>query len=233
MLSESLKVQSYELLSHKAYRILKEAIVRGEIKPYSKLTLKEIATYMGISETPIREAINYLASEGLVKLVPHKGIIINEISLADFQEMLQIRSVLEGLIAELAATNINDEEIHTIMEIICDMELSVNEDNRLVYNDLDIRFHDLLVNIAGNRKLKDFYNNLISQSQQFRLLTLKLDYRMPKSLDEHRSIASALQERDPLKANTESQKHINSILTSLAELRKIEDSKQLEKKDNP
>lgn len=233
MLSESLKVQSYELLSHKAYRILKEAIVRGEIKPHSKLTLKEIATYMGISETPIREAINYLASEGLVKLVPHKGIIINEISLADFQEMLQIRSVLEGLIAELAATNINDEEIHTIMEIIYDMETSVNEDNRLVYNDLDIRFHDLLVNIAGNRKLKDFYNNLISQSQQFRLLTLKLDYRMPKSLDEHRSIASALQERDPLKANMESQKHINSILTSLAELGKIVDIKQLETKENP
>ncbi len=217
MINESLKVQNYELLSQKAYRILKDAIIRGDIESNARLTLQEIAENMGISKTPIREAINFLASEGLVKLIPNKGIIINEISIDDFQEILQIRSVLDGLIAELAAAKINEDEISTMMKIIYDMEISVKEDDRLVYNDLDIKFHDFLLNIAGNQKLKDIYNHLISQAQKFRLRTLKLAYRMSKSLAEHKSIALAVKEKNPIKANREMRKHINSILKSLEE----------------
>jgi len=217
MIKEVLKVQNYELLSQKAYRILKEAIVRGEIESNTKLTLQEIAQYMGISKTPIREAINQLASEGLVKLIPNKGIVINEISIDDFQEILQIRSALDGLIAGVAAKKINDKEINTMMKIINDMELCVKKDDRLIYNDLDIKFHDLLLNIVGNQKLIEVYNHLISQAHKFRLRTLKLAYRMSKSLNEHKKIALAVKERDPITANLVSHEHINSILNSLEE----------------
>lgn len=217
MINESLKVQNYELLSQKAYRILKEAIIRGDIESNTRLTLQEIAENMGISKTPVREAINFLASEGLVKLIPNKGIIINEISIDDFQEILQIRSALDGLIAELAAQKINEEEISTMMKIIKEMEISVQKDDRLTYNDLDIKFHDFLLNITGNHKLKDLYNNLISQVYKFRLRTLKLAYRMSKSLVEHQNIALAVKEKNPHKANKEMRKHINSILKSLEE----------------
>ena len=217
MIKENLKIQNRESLTQKAYHILKEAIIRGDIEPNVRITFQELAQSMGISTTPIREAINKLTSEGLVKLIPNKGIIINEISIDDFQEILQIRSSLDGLIAELAAAKINEEEISTMMKIIYDMEISVKEDDRLVYNDLDIQFHDFLLNIAGNQKLKDLYNNLISQAYKFRLRTLKLAYRMSKSLEEHKSIALAVKEKNPIKANREMRKHINSILKSLEE----------------
>lgn len=217
MFKEVLKVQNYELLSQKAYRTLKEAIVCGEIEPNTKLTLQDIAQSMGISNTPIREAINQLASEGLIKLIPNKGIIINEISIDDFQEILQIRSVLDGLIAEIAAKKITDREIAAMMEIINNMETSVKEDSRLIYNDLDIKFHDFLLNLTKNHKLIEVYNHLISQTHKFRLRTLKLTYRMSKSLNEHKKIAFAVKERDPITANLVSHEHISNILSSLEE----------------
>ena len=179
MMKDALKLKNYELLSQKAYRVLKEAIVRGDIKSNTRLTLNEIAQYMGISKTPIREAINHLASEGFIKLIPNKGIIINE--------------------------------------IINNMEISVKKDDRLDYNELDIKFHDFLLNIAANNKLKEFYNRLILQDHKFRFRTLKLDYRMQKSLEEHKKIALKIKERDSIAASRSSQEHIKSIILSLKE----------------
>jgi len=223
-----LKLQDHELLSQKAYKTLKEAIVRGDLESDTKLTLNEIAQHMGISITPIREAANQLASEGLIKLVPNKGIIINKISIDDFQEILQIRSALDGLIAELAASRIINKEINAMMDIVNNMETAVKNDDRLYYNELDIKFHDYLLKIADNHKLMEVYNHLISQVYKFRLRTLKLAYRMTKSLEEHKSIALAVKEKNPIKANRESRKHIDSILKSLEE---DELRKQKEKRD--
>jgi len=221
----SLKIENKELLSQKAYKILKEAIIKEDIDYNTRLTLSEIAEKMGISKTPIREAIYQLASEGLVKLLPNKGVIVNEISIDDFQEILQIRSALDGLIAEVASKKISNEEIDIMMDIINDMELSVKEDNRLFYNDLDIKFHDFLLNIASNQKLKEVYNHLISQAHKFRLRTLKLAYRMSISLDEHKKIAFAVKEKNPVIAKKVMYEHINSIVKSLEE-----DEKRREKK---
>jgi len=216
MLSK-LKLENYELLSQKTYHILKHAIVRGDLAPNSKLVLTEIAKSLGISNTPIREAINKLASEGLVKIIPNKGIIVKEIKIDDFQEILQIRAFLDGLIAKLASEKITDEEIDEMMGVIYEMEYTVKKDDRLTYNDLDIKFHDLLLNISGNNKLKEIYNNLINQSNRFRLRTLKIPDRMGKSLKEHREIALKTKERNPDEANRVSQKHIESISKSIEE----------------
>jgi len=212
-----LKLENYELLSQKAYRILKRAIVRGDLTPNSKLLLNEIAKSLGISNTPIREAVNKLASEGLVKIIPNKGIIVKEVNINDFQEILQIRSFLDGLIAKIASKKITDEEIDEMMGVIHEMEYAVKKDDRLNYNDLDIQFHDFLLNITGNNKLKEIYNNLMNQSNKFRLRTLKISDRMGKSLKEHREIALKIKERNPDEANRVSQEHIESISKSIEE----------------
>lgn len=214
-----LKLQDHELLSKKAYRILKEAIIKGEIKTNTRLTLIDISQQMGISITPIREAINQLSSEGLVKIIPNKGIVINEISMDDYQEILQIRAALEGLIIELALKKITDKNIEDLMEIVRQMETAVEKDNRLDYNELDIKFHDFLLNIAGNHRLKEVYNRIILQdhNNKFRLRTLKLSYRMRGSLQEHKSIAYCVKERNIAESIRKSQEHIYSILKSLEE----------------
>jgi len=216
MLSK-LKLGNYELLNQKAYRILKRAIIQGDLTPNSKLILSEIAQSLGISNTPIREAVNKLASEGLVKIIPNKGIIVKEINIDDFQEILQVRAFLDGLIAKLASEKITDKEIDDMMEILHKMEQCVKEDDRLTYNDLDIKFHDFLLTIAENNTLKEIYNNLIVHGHRFRLRTLKIPDRMGKSLKEHLKIALKIKERNPAEANRASQEHIESILHSIEE----------------
>jgi len=216
MLSK-LKLENYELLNQKAYRVLKRAIIRGELTPNSKLILSEIAKSLGISNTPIREAINKLASDGLVKIIPNKGIVVKEINIDDFQEILQVRAFLDGLIAKLSAEKITDKEIGNMMEIIVKMEDCVKEDDRLTYNDLDVKFHDFLLTIAGNNALKEIYNNLIVHGHRFRLRTLKIPDRMGKSLKEHLEIALRIKERNPDEANRVSQEHIENILHSIEE----------------
>jgi DNA-binding GntR family transcriptional regulator len=212
-----LKIKNYELLNQKVYKTLKKAILMGEIKPNTKLSLQEISKSLQISVTPIREAVSKLESEGLINVIPNKGFVINKISIDDFQEILQIRAALEGLIAELATKRITDEEIDNMMEIIKEMEISVKKDDRLEYNDLDIKFHDFLLIIAENKKLKEVYRRLVLQVYKFRLRTLKLSYRMQKSLEEHKSIALRIKERDSDGAIRASQEHIKSILQSLEE----------------
>jgi len=216
MLSK-LKLENYELLNQKAYRALKRAIIQGDLTPNSKLILSEIAKSLGISNTPIREAVNKLASEGLIKIIPNKGIIVKEINIDDFQEILQVRAFLDGLIAKLSAKKITDKEIDDMMEIIHKMEQCLKEDDRLTYNDLDIKFHDFLLTIAGNNTLKEIYNNLIVHGHRFRLRTLKIPDRMGKSLKEHLKIALKIKERNPAEANRASQEHIESILHSIEE----------------
>ena len=216
MLSK-LKLENYELLNHKAYRVLKRAIIRGDLTPNSKLTLTEIAKSLGISNTPIREAINKLSSEGFVNIIPNKGIKIVKINIDDMREILEIRAFLDGLIAKLAAKKITDKEIVNMMKIINKMEYSVKEDDRLTYNDLDIKFHDFLLNITENNKLKEIYNNLIVRAYRFRIRTLKIPDRMGKSLKEHKEIALKIKERNFDEANRVSQEHIESILRSIEE----------------
>jgi len=150
-----------------------------------------------------------------VTIIPNKGIIVKEINIDDFQEILQVRVFLDGLIAKLATEKIMDKEIDDMMEILHKMEKCVKEDDRLTYNDLDIKFHDFLLTIAGNYTLKEIYNNLIVNDHRFRLRTLKISDRMGKSLKEHREIVLKIKERKPDKANKASQEHIKSILNSL------------------
>ena len=214
---DKIKLENYELLNQKVYHALKKAIIRGDIKQNSKLVLTEIAKSLGVSNTPIREAVNKLASEGLVKIIPNKGIIVKEINIDDFREILQIRAFLDGLIIKIALQKITDKEIDETMEIIHEMEQCVKEDNRITYNDLDIKFHDIFLNIAGNNTLKEIYNKLTEQGYRFRLRTLKITDRMNKSLKEHKEIAFNVKERNLDEAVRVSQKHIENISKSIEE----------------
>ena len=216
-----LKLENYEPLNYKVYNILKKAIIIGDLTPNSKLSLQEIARSLKISTTPIREAIKKLEGEGFIKIIPNKGIKIVKINVDDNREILQIRAFLDGLIAKLAAERITDVEIVDMMEIIHEMEQCVKEDDRLTYNDLDIKFHDFLLTVAGNNKLKEIYHNLIRHVHRFRIRTLSIPDRMGKSFKDHKDIALAIKERNPNEANRLSQAHVENILKSILEDEKV------------
>ena len=112
------------------------------------------------------------------------------------------------MIAKLATKKISDKEIDKLMEIINEMEHCVKEDDRLAYNDLDVQFHDFILNISGNGRLKEIYNNT-------GYVQLKISGRMNLSFKEHKNIALAIKERNCDEANKLSQIHIENILKSI------------------
>jgi len=93
------ELEDYELLGKKVYRVLKSRIIKGSFEPGGKLFEGKIAKQLGVSRTPVREAMQKLVAEGFVKTIPNQAIIVNDISIKDLREVLQIRGVLEGLAA--------------------------------------------------------------------------------------------------------------------------------------
>lgn len=212
-----LKIEGYELLSQKVYRILKTEIVKGYLKPGTKLLEGKIAKQMGVSRTPIREAIRELAAEGFVKMSPNQGVIVSIASIEDIQEVLQIRSVLEGLAARLATKVINGGEIKELEKYIKQMEYYTNKDDALAFSEMDAEFHELILNICGNNRLIQIRKNLSDQAHRYRIRSLSIPGRLKYSLKEHQEIVKALKRKEVEQADKLSQKHIENVLKNILE----------------
>ena len=209
------KIEGYELLSQKVYRILKTEIVKGAIKPGTKLLEGKIATQMGISRTPIREALRELVAEGFVKMNPNQGIVVSNASIEDVQEVLQIRGVLEGLAARLAVKVINGEEIKELEKYLKQMEYCISKDDALAFSEMDAEFHELILNICGNNRLIQIRKNLSDQANRYRIRSLSIAGRLKYSLKEHREIVEALKRKDSEQADRLSQKHVENVLKNI------------------
>ena len=209
------KIEGYELLSQKVYHILKTGIVKKHLKPGTKLLEVKIAKQMGVSRTPVREAIRKLAAEGFVKISPNQGVIVSIASIEDTQEVLQIRSVLEGLAARLATKVINGEEIKELEKYIEQMEYYANKDNALAFSKMDVKFHELILNICGNNRLIQIRKNLSDQAHRYRIRSLSIPGRLKHSLKEHQEIVKALKRKDSEQAGRLSQKHIENVLKNI------------------
>jgi len=209
------KIEGYELLSQKVYRILKTEIVKRNLKPGTKLLEVKIAKQMGVSRTPVREAIRELVAEGFVKMIPNQGVIVSIASIEDTQEVLQIRSVLEGLAARLATKVISGEEIKELEKYIEQMEYYANKDNALAFSKIDVEFHELILNICGNNRLIQIRKNLSDQAHRYRIRSLSIPGRLKHSLKEHQEIIKALKRKDSEQAGRLSQKHIENVLKNI------------------
>lgn len=208
------KIEGYELLNQKIYRMLKTKIIKGDIELGSKLFENKIAEQLGVSRTPVREAIQKLAAEGFVKLIPNKGVKVSEISPIEYREVLQVRAVLEGLAAYFLAKKITPVEIKKLQVNIRKMYHFVieAEPDPIGVNDLNIEFHNTIINNCGNNYLRESLNNLNSKYSVFRARTLKYSNRLKSSFEEHSKILEALKNRDAIEAERLSREHINNAL---------------------
>ena len=210
-----LKIEGYELLSQKVYRVLKTEIIKGSLKPGTKLLEGKIAEEMEVSRTPIREALRELAAEGFVKISPNQGVVVSNASIEDVQEVLQIRGVLEGLAARLAAKIINKEEIKELDKYLKQMEYYSNKDDALALSEMDAEFHELILGICENNRLIQIRKNLSDQAHRYRIRSLSIPGRLKYSLKEHREIVEALKRKDAEQADKLSQKHIENVLENI------------------
>jgi len=226
-MSELFEINDYELLSKKVYRILKARIIKGDLAQGGKLFEAKIAEQLGVSRTPIREALKGLAAEGLVKMTPNQGVVVINVSIEDLQEVLQVRRVLEGRAASMAAEKIHPEEIAKLEEIIKKMSMIISKPKPDVvpYSELNAEFHNLILNACGNKRLMKICNNLSSSDHRFRIRSLRNNpERLKYSLKEHQEIVDALKRKDSEQAEKLSKKHIENVLANiLAQNEKEED----------
>jgi len=209
------KIEGYELLSKKVYRIIKSGIIDGSLKSGSKLLEVKIAKQMGISRTPIREALRELAAKGFVKMVPNQGIIVSSDSIEDIQEVIQIRSVLEGLAARLAVVMINSEEISNLEKLLEQMKKFVEKNDPLRFGEVDAEFHNIIVDNCGNNRLIQMRKNITEQAHRYRIKSLNVSGRLKRSMEEHRKIIEAFKKRDSEKADKFLRKHIENSLKNI------------------
>jgi len=209
------EINDYELLSKKVYRILKERIIKGDLAQGSKLFEAKIAEQLGVSRTPVREAIRELAAERFVKISPNQGVEISNISIEDIQEVLQIRAVLEGLAAKLATTKITKEKIKELENFNKNMKKFISKDDILNFIKESEKFHGLILNICGNNRLIRIRKNLDEQIYKYRSISLNIPGRLKHALEEHKKITEALKQGDLLKADELSKMHIENELKNI------------------
>lgn len=203
-----LNLNDYQPLREVIFNTLKEAIISGELKPGERLMEVRLAEKMGVSRTPVREAIRKLELDGLVEMYPRKGAHVAELSVKNIIDVLEIRASLDGLATSLAAERIKDEEIKSLDQILSQFKSCAKKDNLQGTIKKDVEFHDLIYSASGNDKLIQIVCKLREQIQRFRVIYLK-DYSSHEVLiKEHQDIYEAISKRDGEKARIYAQKHI-------------------------
>jgi len=209
------KIEGYDLLSKKVYRILKKEIIKGSFKPGTKLSEGKIAEQMGISRTPVREALRQLAAAGFVKMNLNQAIIVNDISIKGLREVLQIRGVLEGLAARLAVPLITEEKIKVLETCNENMKKLIGQNNIIAFGKESNKFHSVILEVCGNNRLVQIRENLADQIYKYRNISLHIPGRLESALIEHREITEALKQGDADKADELSKTHIANVLRNI------------------
>ena len=219
-----IKLDSYKPLRELVFEVLREAIISGQLAPGERLMEIQLAEELGVSRTPVREAIRKLELEELVLMVPRKGAYVASLSMKDVVEVFEIRGALEGLAAALAAERITEEELERLQrQLVKSAEMIGNADLQGMV-EADTGFHQILYQASRNERLAQIINNLREQIQRFRQTSLSYPGRMKIALEEHREIVDAVSARDPEMARKLAQDHIENAENSMMQVIRDEKS---------
>ena len=175
---------------------LEKMILSGRLAPGEKLTELTIAATLGVSRGPLREAFRMLEEAGLVKITKNRGVFVRDIPVDEAIEIFDLRAAMDELVGRRLAENITAPQLKEIRSMVDAMERAVKDKDAYHYHLLNLKFHDRLVELAGNRKLTEIYRKLIKELSLFRRLNLEDGWLMPISATEHRQIVKAIASGD-------------------------------------
>lgn len=198
-------------LSEVVYGQLRTAILRQEYPPGARVSEAEIARRFRISRTPLRDVLKQLELEGLVVRKRYQGVYVKRLSPEEVLELLDLREVLEGLAARLAATRMSEADLEKLAGIFQEAEelnLAGRYDD---YLERATQFHQLLVDRSGSELLSRFMQNMYDRIRVVRSRTIHLPGRAKSSLEEHRQLLGAIREGDPVRAEGVNRARIRAI----------------------
>jgi phosphonate utilization transcriptional regulator len=188
---------------------IERLILSGEIVAGGRLNEVEIARRLNVSRGPVREALRTLEAAGLVRVEKNRGAAVRVISPEEAFQIYEVRAVLEALACRRLAASITDEQLATLGGLVAEMEAPAASKDAAAFHVLNMRFHELLVEYAGNRELATMYRRLVGSLTLFRRSTLAKGGSLARSNAEHRAILERLAGRDAAGAARMMQDHID------------------------
>lgn len=211
-MTNELKVNMNEYLPLRdvVFNTLRQAILKGELEPGERLMEIQLADRLGVSRTPIREAIRKLELEGLVLMIPRKGAEVAKISEKNLRDVLEVRRSLEELAIELACKRMTDEDMENLESAQAAFRQAIETGDPMTIAETDEAYHDIIYNGTGNNKLMQILNNLREQMYRYRLEYIKDEDKRQNLLAEHSHILSAIKKRQVNDAKKAIREHIDN-----------------------
>lgn len=203
-------VNDYLPLRDVVFNTLRQAILKGELKPGERLMEIQLAQRLGVSRTPIREAIRKLELEGLVLMIPRKGAEVAKITEKSMQDVLEVRRALEGLAIQLACERINKEKIALLEANAKEFEKAAKTKDLVAMAEADEAFHSVIYEATENDRLIYILNNLREQMYRYRVEYLKDETIHPTILKEHEEILQTVKCKNSSEAVLAISTHIDN-----------------------
>lgn len=214
----TLNMDAYLPLRDVVFNTLREAILRGDLRPGERLMELQLAAKLGVSRTPIREAIRMLEQEGLAVTTPRKGAEVAGMTLKDMEDVLEIREALDDLAVRIACDKINDEQLKYLTAVKDEFEQSTKTGDVKQIAQADVNFHDVIYEATGNPKLVTLLSNLREQVYRYRVEYIKDPNNYPILIAEHEAIVEGLRQRDKKAVTLAMQEHVRNQATAVKDL---------------
>ena len=225
-----LKMDQFLPLRDVVFNTLRQAILTGELKPGERLMEIHLADQLGVSRTPIREAIRKLELEGLVTMIPRRGAEVAQITEKSMNDVLEVRRAVDALCVELACERITEEELQRLSEA-CDAfaeeaRKSEKEKDVKLLAQKDVALHDIIVQATGNQRLIQLVNNLSEQMYRYRFEYLKDFSQHEKLVEEHRVIYENIVKKNRETACEAARLHIDNQKKAIIRQIRLEKEKK-------
>ncbi len=220
-----MKMDEFLPLRDVVFNTLRQAILTGELKPGERLMEIHLANRLGVSRTPIREAIRKLELEGLVTMIPRRGAEVAQITEKSLRDVLEVRRALDALCVELACDRINEEELQALSEACDAFEAATKTKDPKKIAQADVAFHDIIVKATNNSRLVQLVNNLSEQMYRYRFEYIKDENCHEQLTKEHQILFESLKCKDKETAAKTAKLHIDNQENSIIEQIRLERKK--------
>ncbi len=226
-MQDNLQIQMNDFLPLRdvVFNTLRQAILTGDLKPGERLMEIHLANKLGVSRTPIREAIRKLELEGLVTMIPRRGAEVAQITEKSMNDVLEVRRSMDALCVELACERISAQELEALDKACDDFAEAVKTKDIRKIAQADVALHDIIVQATGNRRLVQLINNLSEQMYRYRFEYLKDTTRHQSLIAEHRMICEGIREKNKEEATSAAKLHIDNQEKAIIEQIRLEKEK--------
>jgi len=213
-----LEQDDFQPLRNVVFNTLRDAILRGDLQPGERLMEIHLAKKLGVSRTPVREAISMLEQEGLAVTYPRRGAQVAKMTVKDLDDVLEIREVLDTLAASLACRNMNSDDINNLAAACADFEKATRGNDIREVVRTDEAFHNVIYEASNNPRLRAILLNLKGQMYRFRFEYVKDKSNYPFLIKEHKDILEALKTRNEEEVIKHTKKHLVNQMESVRQV---------------